>query len=100
MAEPSTPFVISVNGSPAYRRPAYTRRPAPRPGVEGRRGIACAINLILPGLGQIATGRPLIGAFLLMAWLASLAAMLVLIGFVTAPIVWLWAMIDAAALTK
>ena len=58
-------------------------------------GVAAVLSFFIPGLGQLYNGQ--IGKFLLFLVLGgiNIALTFILIGYVTAPITWLWAVIDA-----
>ena len=58
-------------------------------------GVAVVLSFFVAGLGQIYNGQIGKGLAFMIAYLCSLALMWVLIGFVIAPILWIWSMIDA-----
>ncbi len=63
---------------------------------SGGNVIAAICNIFFPGLGQLVQGRigAAIGFFLF--WVISGALTWVLVGWVLLPIVYIWAIIDAA----
>lgn len=58
--------------------------------------IAAICNLFFPGLGQLVQGRILAALGFFIFWCISGALTWVLVGWVLLPIVYLWAIIDAA----
>jgi TM2 domain-containing membrane protein YozV len=58
-------------------------------------GLALIASLLIPGLGQLVTGRVWMGILIFSLFVLSLLLLFVVIGFVTLPLVWLWAMVDA-----
>lgn len=64
---------------------------------SGSKTAAILINaLLFPGVGQFMIGRNVAGVIILLAWIASIALMCVGVGFITAPIVWVVALVDIA----
>jgi TM2 domain-containing membrane protein YozV len=60
-----------------------------------KHGIPALVNLILPGVGQMMKGETLKGILILIGFLISAALTLLLIGFITTPIIYIIAIIDA-----
>jgi len=58
-------------------------------------GVAVLLSFLLAGLGQIYNGQIGKGLAFMIAYLFSVALMWVLIGFILAPILWIWSMVDA-----
>jgi len=58
-------------------------------------GVAVLLSFLLAGLGQIYNGQIGKGLLFMIAYLCSLGLMWVLIGFIIAPILWIWSMVDA-----
>ena len=58
-------------------------------------GLALLASFFLPGLGQLVNGQVGTGILFLVAYLVSLGLLVVLIGFVLVPLVWVVAMVDA-----
>lgn len=56
---------------------------------------ATILSFLLTGLGQIYNGQICKGVLMLVTYALSWALMLVLVGFVTTPILWIWGMCDA-----
>ena len=97
-------------GQPPYPGPGQVPPAYPAPGqaVVPQYGYAApvavapktpAISLIasffLPGLGQFINGDTNKGVAMIVAYFASFLLMLIIIGFITAPIIWIWSMVDA-----
>ncbi|OZM56126.1 hypothetical protein CIB95_13535 [Lottiidibacillus patelloidae] len=58
-------------------------------------GLAAVLSFLVPGLGQVYNGHIGKGiAFFIGAGIAGLTA-IILIGFILAPIVWIWGIVDA-----
>ncbi|MGV1007748.1 MAG: DUF2510 domain-containing protein [Dermatophilaceae bacterium] len=58
-------------------------------------GLALAASFLVPGLGQLVNGEIVKGLVFVIAFLAGIVALVVLVGFLVVPVVWVWAMIDA-----
>jgi len=58
-------------------------------------GIAAVLSFFWTGVGQIYNGQIVKGIILILVQLVNAALMVVLIGFITYPIVWIWGMYDA-----
>lgn len=58
-------------------------------------GVAALASFILPGAGQVYNGDIAKGIFILLLWGFSGLLSLVLIGLITTPIIWLFAIYDA-----
>lgn len=52
-------------------------------------------SFFIPGLGQLMNGDTSKGIIMFLGYLFSFLLMFVLIGFLTAPAIWIWGMIDA-----
>ena len=63
---------------------------------SGGNVIAAICNIFFPGLGQLVQGRIMAAIFFFLAWVISGALIYVVVGFVLLPIVYIWAIIDAA----
>jgi TM2 domain-containing membrane protein YozV len=81
-----TPY--TPGGYPAYR-------PGPRVSPRGRAGGA-VVSIFVPGVGSMINGSVGRGVLILVAYLVSCLLCLVLIGFILAPAVWIWGIIDGA----
>ena len=58
-------------------------------------GLAAVLSFFVPGLGQIYNGQIGKGiAFIIGAVISGFLTMLI-IGFITYPVLWIWAMVDA-----
>ncbi len=62
--------------------------------------IAAVLSLIVAGLGQIYNGQILKGVLFIVAQIINGLLLYVVIGFITMPLVGLWAMIDAYLVAK
>jgi TM2 domain-containing membrane protein YozV len=58
-------------------------------------GLAAVLSFVIPGLGQIYNGQFLKGLFIFFMFALSVAAMALIVGFLTAPLFWLWGIWDA-----
>jgi TM2 domain-containing membrane protein YozV len=58
-------------------------------------GLALLASFFVPGLGQLMNGQAGKGVLMFALYLFSFVLMFVLIGFLTAPAVWIWSMVDA-----
>ncbi|MDL4840564.1 DUF5683 domain-containing protein [Aquibacillus rhizosphaerae] len=58
-------------------------------------GLAAVLSFLICGLGQIYNGQIGKGIGFIVVYAISWALMVVLIGFITTPILWIWGMIDA-----
>ncbi|MBE0364329.1 hypothetical protein PULV_a2638 [Pseudoalteromonas ulvae UL12] len=63
---------------------------------SGGNVIAAICNIFFPGLGQLVQGRILPAIAFFLSWVISGALTWVLVGWVLLPIVYIWAIIDAA----
>jgi|SRR5271169_3262402 len=58
-------------------------------------GVAVVLSFFMAGLGQIYNGQIGKGVAFMIAYFCSLLLMWVLVGFIIAPILWIWSMVDA-----
>ena len=58
-------------------------------------GLALLASFFIPGLGQLINGEAAKGVLMFFGYVFSFALMFVLIGFLTAPAIWIWGMVDA-----
>lgn len=63
---------------------------------SGGNVLAAICNLFIPGLGQLVQGRILAAIIFFIAFAVSGALTMVLIGWITLPIVYIWSIINAA----
>lgn len=56
---------------------------------------AIALSFLIPGVGSMYAGNSGVGVLILTLYVMSLVLCLVLIGFVLAPVVWIWGMMNA-----
>lgn len=57
-------------------------------------GLALVASFFIPGLGSLIIGRVGMGFLIFSCFVISWVLLFVVIGFVTLPLVWLWAMYD------
>ena len=62
--------------------------------------LSAILSFLFPGLGHLYLGLNTKGISFIIAYIASWALMFLLIGFVLAPIVWIWALIDSIKSTE
>ncbi len=74
------------------------------PRVEGEEikstGIAAIASFIIPGLGQIYCGAIGRGIMILIGFIIACLMILIVIGIIIAPIVWVWNIYDAYTMAK
>jgi TM2 domain-containing membrane protein YozV len=58
-------------------------------------GLAAVLSFFICGLGQIYNGQILKGLVFLCAYAVSWWMMLLVVGFFTTPILWIWGIVDA-----
>ena len=63
--------------------------------TEKNPGVAAVLSFLVPGLGQIYNGQLLGGIGLFLLYGFSIALMIIVIGFITTPILWILGIIDA-----
>lgn len=63
---------------------------------SGGNVIAAICSFFFPGLGQLVQGRVMAALMFFVAAVISGALIIVLVGYVLYPIVWIWGIIDAA----
>jgi TM2 domain-containing membrane protein YozV len=63
-------------------------------------GIAVIASFFIPGLGQIYCGKILRGIGIIIAAIIAACLVIVLIGFIIYPILWVWNLYDAYTLAK
>ena len=54
----------------------------------------------MPGLGQLINGEIAKGVVFFVAYVVGIVAVVVVVGFVIVPVVWIWAMVDAYSSAK
>jgi TM2 domain-containing membrane protein YozV len=66
--------------------------------VQGSGGnvLAATCSFFIPGLGQLVQGRILPAILFFVAMAISWGLVLILVGYILVPIVYLWCIIDAA----
>ncbi|HYO19657.1 MAG TPA: hypothetical protein VES02_13445 [Dermatophilaceae bacterium] len=57
-------------------------------------GVSLIVAFFIPGLGSMINGDVMKGVFILIGYAISCLLMILLIGFLTAPIFWIWGMVD------
>jgi len=63
-------------------------------------GLALAASFLVPGLGQLINGDIAKGVVFFVAYVVGIVAVIVLVGFLIVPVVWIWAMVDAYSSAK
>jgi len=63
--------------------------------AKEKHGVPALLSFFLPGLGQLVKGSVLRGIIVFVAMCLAVAAMGIVVGFVIAPILWLWQLYDA-----
>lgn len=58
-------------------------------------GLAAVLSFFFTGLGQIYNGQIGKGVLFMIIQAINFALMYVIIGFITAPLFWIWGMVDA-----
>ena len=58
-------------------------------------GVATVLSFFFMGLGQIYNGQIGKGIMFIILYAISVALMLVIVGFITTPILWIWGLVDA-----
>lgn len=58
-------------------------------------GLAAILSFFIAGLGQIYNGQIGKGVIFIVCYTISAFLMIVIIGFITTPILWIWGMVDA-----
>ncbi|WP_018130535.1 hypothetical protein [Effusibacillus pohliae] len=58
-------------------------------------GLAAVLSFFYAGLGQIYNGQIGKGIAFIISYFVSILLMIVLIGFITTPVLWIWGMVDA-----
>lgn len=62
--------------------------------------VATILSFFFMGLGQIYNGQIGKGIIFIILYGISLALMIIAIGFITTPILWIWGMVDANSSAK
>ncbi|MDQ0159938.1 hypothetical protein [Alkalibacillus salilacus] len=63
--------------------------------MQKNAGLAAVLSFLFSGLGQVYNGEIGKGVIFMVAYAISALLMIVIIGFITTPIIWIWGMIDA-----
>lgn len=69
--------------------------PPPPPTFYKNPGLAAVLSFFYMGLGQIYNGQIAKGIIFIVAYSISWLLMLVIIGFITTPVLWIYGMYDA-----
>lgn len=67
----------------------------PPPPVYKNPGLAAVLSFFYMGLGQIYNGQIAKGIAFLVAYTLSWILIIIVIGLITTPLLWIWGMIDA-----
>ena len=62
--------------------------------------LAAILSFLFPGLGQLYLGLSKKGISFILAYIVSWILVIILIGFILAPIVWIWSLVDAIKSTE
>ncbi len=60
-----------------------------------KHGVPAIFSFFVPGLGQIVKGDIAKGILFFVLFLLSVMSIVVLIGIILAPVIWLWSIVDA-----
>jgi TM2 domain-containing membrane protein YozV len=52
--------------------------------------LGAILGLLIPGLGCMVNGRPGFGVLILALWIVSLPLVIIFVGWVLVPAVWIW----------
>ena len=63
---------------------------------SGGNVLAAICSFFIPGLGQLVQGRIMAAIIFFIAAIIAGALVILLVGYILYPIVWLWGIIDAA----
>ena len=63
--------------------------------TEKSPALAVLLSFLLPGLGQIYNDQAQKGIYFLVAAVVSSILIVLLIGLLTTPVIWIWSMVDA-----
>ena len=98
LAPAATQSLVPMSSAPP--QPGWT--PSMYPGVAQpmmvapkNPALALLASFFIPGLGQLINGEAAKGILMFLGYAFSFVLMFVLIGFLTAPAIWIWGMIDA-----
>ena len=81
---------------PAQPYPQPVAQPfAPAPIVAKNPALSAIVSVFIPGLGSIINGDVGIGIAIFCCYVVACFLILLLIGFVLAPAVWIWGIVDA-----
>lgn len=89
------PIPIETEPGDTGKGDGNTPEPIPPPIFYKNPSIATLLSFFWAGSGQIYNGEIGKGVVFIIVYFFSLLLMFVLVGFVTTPILWIWAMIDA-----
>ena len=84
--------IQTVAGQPPVMYPGVGYAPMVAPKSPG---LALLGSFFLPGLGQLINGDAAKGVLMFLGYVFSFLLMFVLVGFLTAPAIWIWGMVDA-----
>ena len=63
--------------------------------TEKSPALAVLLSFLLPGLGQIYNDEAQKGVYFIIAVVVSSLAIIIVIGLLTTPVIWIWSMVDA-----
>lgn len=88
---PTSPGRYSVGPAPGQPI-AYGSPPVYAPRSPG---LALVASFLVPGLGQFINGEIGKGLVFLIAYLVAIISVVLIVGFLLVPALWIWAMVDA-----
>src|SRR5690606_39377133 len=80
--------------TPAYRQPCTAPTPQVYRVSPKSPGLAVLGSFFVPGLGQLINVQVGKAITFFALWCVSLLLLVVFIGFLTTPVLWIWAMVD------
>ena len=84
----------TYNPTPAYPQPFTAPPPQVYQVSPKSPGLAVLGSFFVPGLGQLINGQVGKAITFFALWCLSLLLLVVFIGFLTTPVLWIWAMVD------
>lgn len=90
--------LVPMSSAPAqagWPPPMYSGAAQPLMVAPKSPALALLASFFIPGLGQLINGEAAKGILMFLGYLFSFVLMFVLIGFLTAPVIWIWGMVDA-----
>jgi TM2 domain-containing membrane protein YozV len=80
-----------------HQQPAYPMQPVVAIHQQQQsQALAAVANVFMPGLGQLIQGRLIDALAFFLLYCMAVVSIVILIGFIAAPAVWIWSIVDAA----